>query len=367
MKKLLSILLILAMVFSLASCGGEKAPAEDGAVEPELTVGFIYIGTKNDGGFTQAQYKGTAAMEKHFAGKVKVLIKESVPDTDKQAAKEAAIGLIDQGANVVVGGSFGYMDALDELANDAKYADTKFLHFSGYKMNDTNFGNFFGATEEPRYLTGMVAGLETKTNKIGYVAAHPYTEVQIGIDAFTLGAQSVNPDVEVKVVYVNSWYDPAKETEAAQALLSQGCDVITQHCDTTGPQTAAAEKGALAIGYNLDNSKVVPESFMTAPIWNHEVFLIPTIEAIMEGTWTPESYYGTMKDGYMDIAPMTDLVSEETKAKVEEVKAKMMAGEFSVFTGPIKDNKGVVRVQEGETLDREGIWKIDYLVEGATN
>lgn len=368
MKKLLAMLLILAMVFSLAACGGEKDKTGDATtVEPEITVGFIYIGTKNDGGFSQAQHNGTTAMEKHFGGKVAVLIKESVPDTDKQAAKEAAIGLIDQGAKVIFGCSFGYMDALEELSKDPAYEDIKFVHFSGYKMNDTNFGNYFGATEEPRYLTGMVAGLETTTNKIGYVAAHPYTEVQIGINAFTLGAQSVNPDVEVKVVYVNSWYDPVKEKQAAEALLQQGCDVITQHCDTAGPQTAAAEKGALAIGYNLDNSAVVPEAFVTAPIWHHEVFLIPTIQAILDGTWTPESYYGTMKDGYMDIAPITDLASPETKAKVEEVQAKMLNGEFDVFVGPITDNTGVVQVKEGETLDREGIWKIQYLVKGATN
>ncbi|MEG1930877.1 MAG: BMP family ABC transporter substrate-binding protein [Anaerovorax sp.] len=368
MKKLLAMLVILAMVFSLAACGNKDAePKTEPAVEPELTVGFIYIGTKNDGGFTQAQHNGTVAMEKHFGGKVKVLIKESVPDTDKQAAKEAAIGLIDQGAKVIFGCSFGFMDALEELSKDEAYKDIDFLHFSGYKMNDTNFGNYFGATEEPRYLTGIVAGLETKSDKIGYVAAHPYTEVQIGIDAFTLGVQSVNPDAQVKVVYINSWYDPVKEKEAAQALLQQGCDVITQHCDTTGPQTAAAEKGALAIGYNLDNSKVVPEAFLTAPTWHHEVFLIPTIEAIMDGTWKPESYYGTMKDGYMDIAPLTALVSPETKAKVEEVQAKMMEGNFPIFVGPIKDNTGAVRVPEGQTLDREGIWEIDYLVEGATN
>lgn len=369
MRKILAMMLILMLAMTaLVGCSSGDAPKEDTTgAEPELTVGFIYIGTKNDGGYTQAHHNGNAAMEKYFDGRVKMIIKESVPDTDKQAAKEAAIGMIDQGAKLIVGCSFGFMDALDELANDPKYADINFLHFSGNKMNDTNFGNYFGATEEPRYLTGLIAGMETKTNKIGYVAAYPYTEVQIGINAFTLGVKAVNPDAEVKVVYINSWYDPAKEREAAEALLNQECDVITQHCDTTGPMVAAAEKGALAIGYNLDNSKTVPESFLTAPIWHHEKFLIPTIEAILDGTWKPESYYGTMADGYVDLAPMTDLVSDEAKAKVEEVKAKMEAGEFPVFVGPIKDNKGNIKVEAGQTLDREQIWKIDYLVEGATN
>ena len=364
MKRIVALLMILAMVFSFSACGSKtKEPA---ATKPVLTVGFIYLGTKNDGGFTQAHHEGTIAMEKYFGGKVKTIIKEGVSDTDKQATKEAALGMIDQGATVIVACSFGFMDALDELANDPAYKDIDFLHFSGYKMNDTNFGNYFGATEQPRYLTGIIAGMMTKSDKLGYVAAFPYTEVQIGINAFTLGAQSVNPNVEVKVVYINSWYDPAQEKAAAEALLAQGCDIITQHCDTTGPQVAAAEKGAYAIGYNLDNSAVVPESFLTAPIWHHEKFLIPTIQAIMDGTWKPESYYGTMADGYVDIAPMTDLVPADVQAAVNAVKAKIVANEFPIFVGPIYDNAGNLVVKEGETLDRDGIWKINYLVKGVT-
>ena len=201
MKKILAVLLILALVFGLAACGGSEEPEQTG--EDVLKVGFIYIGTKNDGGFTQAHHEGTMAMEEYFGGKVSTIIADGVSDSDKQAVKEVALGMIDQGAKVIVGCSFGFMDGLEELANDPEYADVNFLHFSGYKMNDTNFGNYFGATEEPRYLTGIVAGMQTKTNKLGYVAAFPYTEVQIGINAFTLGAQSVNPDVEVKVVYIN--------------------------------------------------------------------------------------------------------------------------------------------------------------------
>ena len=134
-------------------------------------------------------------------------------------------------------------------------------------MNDKNFGNYFGAMEEPRYLSGMIAGLMTKSNKLGYVAAYPYTEVKIGINAFALGAQSVNPNATVSVVYINSWNDPANEKAAAESLLAQGCDIITQHCDSAGPQLAAQDAKAFAVGYNLDNSKVAPNSFLTAPIW----------------------------------------------------------------------------------------------------
>jgi basic membrane protein A len=151
-------------------------------------------------------------------------------------------------------------------------------------------------------------------------------------------------------------------------LLAQGCDVITQHADTTGPQLAAAGEGKLTIGYNLDNSAVegLEDAFLTAPIWNHEVFLIPTIQSIIDGTWSPESYYGTMADEYVDLAPLTKNVSAEAKAKVDEVMAKIKAGEFPIFVGPINDNAGNVKVPEGQTLDRAGIWETDYLVEGVT-
>jgi basic membrane protein A len=364
MKKFLAILLALVMVLSFAACGSSEEPVGESETDA-LKIGFIYIGTVNDGGYTQAQHEGTLAMQEQFEGKVEAKWMESVSDSDKSAAMDAATNLIDQGCTVIVGCSYGFMDALDELANSEDYKNINFLHFSGNKMNDTNFGNYFGATEEPRYLTGIIAGMMTKTNKLGYVAAYPYTEVQIGINAFTLGAQSVNPDVEVKVVYINSWYDPEKERSAADELLAQGCDILTQHCDTTGPQVAAAEASVYAIGYNLDNSEVVPESFLTAATWHQDVFLVPTIQAIMDGTWTPESYYGTMADGYVDLAPMTDLVPADVQAKVEEVKAQMIAGEFSPFSGDIKYSDGTVLCEEGQTLTREEIWKISALVEGA--
>lgn len=366
MKKLLSIFLVLALAFSAVACtnGGD---GENQTSDDLFKVGVIYIGSINDGGFTQTQHQGVMAMEEHFGGKVKAIYMENVKDEDKSAAMAAATNLIDQGCKVIIGGSFGFGDALDELANSGEYDDINFLHFSGSKMNDKNFGNFFGATEEPRYLAGMVAGMMTKTNKLGYVGAFPYTEVQIGINAFTLGAQSVNPDVTVQVAYVNSWYDPEKERSAADELLNQGCDIISQHCDTTGPQVAAAEKGAFSIGYNLDTSGIeaVKPGYLTAPVWHHEKYLIPAIEAMMAGNWTPESYYGNLKDGYVGLAPMTDLVPQEVKDKVNAVQEKMIAGEFAPFSGKIEYADGKVLCEEGQTLTREEIWKTNALVKGA--
>lgn len=367
-KKIAALALAATMTMAaLAGCGGEQAPAEGdqqqdtATTEDVTTVGFIYIGSKNDGGYTQAQNQGTEAVKEYFGDKVEILTAESVAE-DKQTVKTNALNMIDNGASIIVGTSFGYMDALEELSKE--HPEVTFLHFSGNKMNDTNFANYFGAMEEPRYLSGIIAGMQTESNKIGYVAAYPYTEVLIGIDAFTLGVQSVNPDAEVNVVYINSWNDPANEKAAAESLLAQGCDVLAQHCDSTGPQIAAEAAGAYAIGYNLANPDAAPKAFLTAPIWHHDKFLVPTIESIVNGTFKPVSYYGNMADGYVDLAPMSDLVSPEAKAKVEEVQAKMEAGEFNVFTGPIYDNAGNLVVPEGESLDRAGIWSIDYLVKG---
>ena len=368
MKKLLLAVLVLTLAFAGMACGGGTEDKKAQSNVDVFKVGVIYIGSINDGGFTQTQHQGVKAMEDYFDGKVKVSYMENVKDEDKSAAIAAATNLIDQGCRVIIGGSFGFGDALEELANSGEYDDVNFLHFSGNKMNDKNFGNFFGATEEPRYLAGIVAGMMTKTNKLGYVGAFPYTEVQIGIDAFTLGAQSVNPDVEVKVAYVNSWYDPERERSAADELLNQGCDIISQHCDTTGPQVAAAEQGKYSIGYNLDTSNIeaVKPGYLTAPVWHHETYLIPTIKAMMEGKWKPESYYGTLKDGYVGLAPMTDLVPQEVKAKVLEVQDKMEKGEFAPFSGKIEYADGKVLCEEGQTLTRKEIWQINGLVKGAT-
>lgn len=365
MKKFLAVLLVLVLAMSaLVGCGGgndtdEPTPSE-GA---ELTVGFIYIGPATDGGFSEAQDRGRQAMEDYFDGKVATLKVENVPE-EKQEVKSAALLMMDQGASVIIGTSYGYMDTLDELA--AEYPDVKFLHFSGNKMNDTNFGNYFGAMEEPRYLAGIIAGMMTETNKIGYVAAFPYTELIIGINAFTLGAQSVNPDVEVKVVYTNAWVDAANEKQAAEALLAQGCDVLEQHCDTTGPQIAAEAAGAYAIGYNMDSRNAAPGAYLTAPIWHHEAYYIAQVQSILDGTWAPESYYGTMADGYVGLAEMTDLVPAEVQAEVKIVQDKILAGEFPIFTGPIKFNDGSTMVEEGQSLDRAQIWTMEKLVQGAT-
>ena len=361
MKKTLALILILVLSLGLlAGCGGGGDQGGDG---PELTVGFIFIGPINDGGYTQAHYEGAVKMKEHFGGKVDFKYIENVDDSDTQASQTAGQNLLDQGCDVIVGASFGFMEALDRLANSGDYDDKYFLHFSGYMANETNFDNFFGSIDEARYLSGMIAGLMTKTNKLGYVGALPYTEVMIGINAFTLGAQLVNPDVEVKVVYIGSWGDPEKELAAAEQLLAEDCDIITQHSDSTGPQVAAEREGAYAIGYNLANP-AAPGAYLTAPIWHHDVYYIHAVEEILAGTFKPESYYGTLATGYIDLAPMSDLVPDDVKAQVEAKRAEMIAGDFAPFSGYIENFDGTVLCEEGQALNRTEIWEIQKLIKG---
>lgn len=360
MKKILAILCVLVLVMSGCSQQSNSGETTDTSTE-KLKVGFIYIGHINDGGFTQAHDKGRLELEEALGDRVETMYQEVVPE-NIQDVKNSAKVMIDRGATVIFANSFGYMDGLEELSKE--YPDVKFLHFSGYKMNDTNFGNYFGAMEEPRYLSGIVAGMKTKSNKIGFVAAFPLPELFISINAFTLGVRSVNPEATVQVVWTNSWYDPAKEKEAAEVLLENGCDVLAQHVDTTGPQVAAESNGATAIGYNADSYQAAPKAFMTAPVWNHGVFYIDQVQKILDGTWAPESYYGTIKDGYIDLLPLTENAPEEAKAKVEEVKEKMKAGEFNVFAGPVKNQAGEIVIADGEMPDRAKIWETNYLVEG---
>ncbi len=364
MKKIISVALVLLLTFGLTAvltgCGSEGGD--------KVKVGFIFIGSKEDGGFTQAHYKGVEMVEEELGSDVEVLFKEEVADDDGQAINTAIQQLLDEGCTIIFGTSFGYMDYMEEFATE--HPDKHFLHFAGYKANDTNFDNYFGAMEEARYLSGMIAGSMTESNKLGYVAAFDLPEVMIGINSFTLGAQEVNPDVEVQVIYINSWYDPTKEKQAAEELITAGCDVITQHADTTGPQVAAQESGVYAIGYNYDNEgSAAPEAYLTSAIWNHGVYYTETIQSILDGTFEPNSYYGTMADGYVGLGEMTDLVPQDVQDKVNAKAAEMEAGEFAPFSGEIILSDGTVFSKEGQTLTREEIWAIPNgaLVEGATS
>jgi basic membrane protein A len=352
MKKVFSLMLLCTVLF-LTGCGGNKEAKKDG----ELVMGFIYVGPIGDGGWTYAQNVGREYVEEQTG--IKTIYRESVPEGPEVI--EVAKNMIDQGANIIMAGSFGYMDYIEELSHE--FPKVKFLHASGYKTTE-NMTNFFGRIYEARYLSGIVAGMQTKSNKIGYVAAFPIPEVIRGINAFTLGVKSVNPKATVEVVWTNTWYDPAKEKDAAIALLDKGSDVIAQHQDTAGPQQAAEERGVWSVGYNTDMTAVAENAHLTAPIWNWGPYLVSQVNAVKDGTWTNTPYWGGLKDGVVKLAPLTKNVNSNASEVVDEYTKKIIDGSFHVFQGEIKDQKGNVVVEKGETLTDGELLGMDWFVEG---
>ncbi len=361
MKKTVSILLIMCMFLALAltGCGQEeKAPGENAEADNSaVKVGFVYVGPASDGGWTTSHDVARKQLENNL--NIDTLYKESVPEGPE--CEKVINDLIDQGCNVIFSTSFGFMDY---TLNAAKaHPDVKFMHCSGYMTNE-NMGAYFGRIYQARYLSGIAAGMKTKTDKIGYVAAYEIPEVLRGINAFTLGVRSVNPDATVHVKWTHTWIDAAKAKDAAVALLAEDCDVITQHQDAPGPQIAAEEKGVWSIGYNMDMKDVAPKAYITAPVWNWGPYYEKQVKAIMDGTWKAENYWGGMEDGIVDLAPLTENAPEGAKEAIEKVKAEIIDGSFKVFSGPIKGQAGEIRVAEGETLTDEELTSMDWFVEG---
>ncbi|TYL16289.1 Purine-binding protein [Moorella thermoacetica] len=368
MRVLLMLLLALAVAVAAVGCGGQKPAGESksGAntasggqdQNQKMKVAFVYVGPVGDAGWSWAHDQG----RKYLAEKlpwVETTYMENVPEGAD--AERVLTELAEQGNKIIFATSFGYMDYVINVAK--KYPNVIFMHCSGYKTAE-NVGTYFGAMEEARYLSGMVAGKMTKKNVLGFVAAHPIPEVIRGINAFTLGARSVNPNVKVKVVWTNTWYDPAAEKQAALSLLDAGADVIAQHQDTPGPQQAAQERGAYGIGYDSDMSQFAPNATLTSPVWNWGPYYVKIVEAVKNGTWKPEQYYGTMKDGIVDLAPFNKMVPQDVRDLVEKKKQEIIDGKFFVFQGPIKDQSGKIRVQEGQKMSQEDILGFNWFVEG---
>jgi basic membrane protein A len=355
----LSVLFIVSgLVMSRAGVAAQDATP---AGEP-IKVAFVYVGPVGDLGWTYAHDQARLALEEAIPN-VETAYQENVPENPADA--ERVIRQFAQdGYDVIFTTSFGYMDPTINVAQD--FPDTTFIHISGFKTAD-NVGTGFGKIEEPRFVSGQLAGMMTESNQIGYVAAFPIPEVIRGINAFTLGVREVNPVATVRVVWTNTWFDPAKERQAAEALLDGGADVIAQHQDTAGPQQAAEDRGLYGVGYNADMAPLAPGAVLTSAIWNWAPYYIDIVESVMNGTWESEQYWGGWQDGVVDMAPIADFVPDDIRTAIEEEVARFKSGEetiYTIFTGPIADQTGEIRVPEGQTMTDEELLSMNWFVEG---
>lgn len=333
--------------------GSSATTQTAGIPKEEIKVGVLHLSDPVEGsGYTYTHDLGIQGMQQNLGlSDDQIVRKINVNDGDAKATRQAIQECIDEGCNIIFTTSWGYMETTAEMAEE--YPDVYFSHGTGYMSNGKNFNNYFGRIYQARYLSGIVAGMNTTSNKIGYVAAMDSTnsEVTGGIDAFALGIYSVNPDAKVYVKVTNSWYDPEGEKAAAQALLDMGCDVIAQHCDTVYPQTLAQEKGVYSIGYNSDMSKDAPQSCLCSVVWNWSAYYTAAVQSVIDGSWDGSNYYGGMSENLVNITSLADFCVEGTKEKVEEAKKQILSGENGVFGGVIETNTGETVGKEGTTLD----------------
>jgi basic membrane protein A len=349
MKKAIAIVLMAMAVLAMTSCA-KKEEAK------KIKVGFVYIGTINDEGYTAAHDKGRLALNEK--GIETAYIENVAENAD---AEKAIRDLIDQGCTVIYTTSFGFMDWTVKVASE--FPNVKFGHCSGYKTAE-NLSTYFGKIEQPRYLAGIVAGLKTKSNKIGYVAAMQIPECIRGINAFALGVQSVNPKATVEVMWTNTWFDPAVEKQAALELLNKGCDVMAQHQDSTATQIAAQEKGAFAIGYNSSTPTAAPAAYLTAPLFNWANFYTADVQSVIDGTWKSQAFWAGYDKDMVALDALSANCAAGSQEAVDAAKAKIVDGSLNVFTGPIADQSGAEKVAAGTTMTDEEVWNMSWFVKG---
>ena len=381
MKKILAMVMAMAMMLSLAACGGGSSSSAGSASSEaagtdaaDFKVGAIYINSKNDtAGYTFAHHNGITTAMKTLGMDVntQLVIQDEIPE-DKEQVLTAIDTLVGEGCNIIFGISFGYIDAMAEAAEE--YTDVIFSHGTGYKSNETNFNNYFGRAYQARYLAGVAAGLkslELGNNNLGYVAAYgtEYAETASGINGFALGVQAVNPNAKLFVKNLGAWADEVNESAFAEELInSYGCGVISQHCDSAQPQIAAANAGVFGCGYNSDMTKDAPTAHLTAAIWNWNVYYQTAIEAALacEGDASRfvekmggSAYYGGLKEGFVDVSPLSENCAAGTQDAIDQVKELIVSGEWDVFSGTklnitVTDGVATVEQVQAALVDNTG-------------
>ena len=345
----------LKITIAAAAIAGFTGMAQ---AEEKLKVGFIYVGPIGDHGWSYQHDQGRRAIEKALGEKVQTSYLEKVPEgADAERALER---LARSGHKLIFATSFGYMDSVIKVAK--RYPDVKFEHATGYKRAK-NVATYSARFYEGRYIIGKIAARVSKKGMAGYIASFPIPEVVRGINSFMLGAQSINPDFKIKIVWVNSWYDPGKEADAAKVLIAQGADVLTQHTDSAAPMQVAEEKGIKAFGQASDMIKFGPNAQLTAVIDNWAPYYIRRTKAVLDGTWKSEDTWGGLASGMVQMAPYTNM-PEDVKKMAQETEEAIRSGKLHPFTGPIHDQDGKLRVKKGEVMSDKELLGMNWYVKG---
>ena len=361
-----ALIMFMSAVLCIASVSGFNIPVQasgksEGVMSAvpaaDIKIGVVYNGDPDSGnGYSYEHAAGIEIMwKKLHLKKSQIIERSNVSEKDTTAIYEAFRELISSGCDVIFATSYGYMSACRVFADG--YPSIIFANCSGNQSNGKNFTNYYGRAYQARYLSGIVAGKNTKTDRLGFVAAKGVenTEVTEAVNAFAMGAYSVNPDCSVYVTVTGSWNDPEEESKMALYLVNQGCDVITQHCDTPAAQYAAARAGISCIGYNSDMTSVVPYSVLTSVVWNWSVYYTEAVRSVIEGTWSGENYYGGMKEGVVGIAALSSSCVKGTDTAVEKTWQAILDGKFGVFDGEIMTNSGGTVGRKGTTLSDSSI------------
>ena len=357
MKGSVRISISMLAALGLGACGSTSTTS--GTTTP-FKAAWIYVGPKTDGGWTQAHDNGRLYVEQQLGSAVQTTYKENVPETAAQFT-QVVEGLISDGNKIIFATSFGYQDPL--LAEAQKHPEVKFEQATGEKVS-TNMSEYFGAAEDADYLTGMALGAASKTGKIGFVAPFPIPEVIREINAVTLGAQTTHPGATVRVVWTTTWFDPAKEKQAAEGLIHAGVDAIGQGQDSPATGDAAKTAGIKWSGYDSDQSAYAPDIWLTGTVYHWGPYYAKRVKAAMDGSWTSGKYYGSIGDGMIDLAPFGKSVPQAVQDQITAKKQALKDGSFYEFTGPLKDQTGAVKVPAGTKLTVADLYAIDWFVQG---
>lgn len=360
---------VLALAMLAGACGSDSTSSSSSTTKASGTssgsgtvkAAWILVGPKNDGGWSEAHYNGIKAVEKALGTKVETTYKEKVPEGPETT--QVIEDLVKDGNTIIFATSFGYGDAMTAAAK--KYPDVKFEWATGPSdaVSD-NVSVYYGTGEDTVYLAGMAAGAATKKNEIGFVAPFPIPEVIRHINAYALGAQSVNPDAKVKVVWINSWFDPEIERKAAESLIQGGADVIANGGDSPAPGEAAKAADVAWTGYDSDQSSAFPSVWLTAAIYDWGPYYTKQVSNLLDGTWKSQDYYGNIADGFTDIAPFGTRVTADTQSKIEARKQELSAQPQSEFTGPLTDQAGTVKVKDGVQMTNAELQTMAWFVKG---